>query len=65
MSKYTRSTNLAAYIACGVAVGSAVGTAAAMMISAKKKKPVGIREKAISAADTMGTVMQNIANMVR
>ena len=37
----------------------------AMMMSAKKNKPVGIREKAISAADTMGTIMQNIANMVR
>ena len=65
MTKHKNSTNLAAYIACGVAVGSAVGTAAAMMMSAKKNKPVGIREKAISAADTMGTIMQNIANMAR
>jgi energy-coupling factor transport system ATP-binding protein len=38
MTKHKNSTNLAAYIACGVAVGSAVGTAAAMMMSSETLK---------------------------
>lgn len=58
-------TNYAKYIACGMVVGSAIGTAAAVMMSTKKKKPEGIREKALSAVDTMGSIMQSIAHMSR
>ncbi|MBE6588326.1 MAG: hypothetical protein E7647_07940 [Ruminococcaceae bacterium] len=65
MSKHSRNAGFAGYIAAGMVIGSAIGTAAAVMMTAKKKKPEGIREKAMNAMDTMGSVMQNIANMVR
>ncbi|MBQ4067533.1 MAG: hypothetical protein IJD22_07815 [Clostridia bacterium] len=65
MAKHSHSGGYAGYIACGIILGSAIGTAAAVMMTAKKKKPSGIREKAFSAVDTVGTVMQNIAQMVR
>ncbi len=64
MNKRTDTANLAKYIAYGMVLGSAVGTAAAVMMTTKKKKPEGIREKAVNAVDTMGAVMQNIANMI-
>lgn len=64
MNKRTDTANLAKYIAYGMVIGSAVGTAAAVMMTTKKKKPEGIREKAVNAACTMGAVMQNIANMM-
>ena len=56
---------MAKYIAYGMVIGSAVGTCAAVLMTSKKKKPCGIREKAMSTVDTMGAIMQNIANMVR
>lgn len=65
MSKNSDMTCYAKYIACGMVLGSAIGTCAAVMMSTKKKKPEGIREKAMSAVDTVGAVMQNIANMSR
>lgn len=55
----------AGYIAVGMVIGSAIGTAAAVMMTTKKKKPEGFREKALGAVSTMGTVMHNIANMVK
>ena len=64
MNKRSDSANFAKYIAYGMVIGSAVGTAAAVMMTTKKKKPEGIREKAINAACTMGTVMQSIANII-
>lgn len=58
-------SSYAKYIACGMIIGSAVGTAAAVMMTSRKKKPEGIREKAVGAVDTMGAIMQSIANMAR
>ena len=65
MAKYNQSSDMAKYIAYGMVIGSAVGTCAAVLMTSKKKKPCGIREKAMSTVDTMGAIMQNIANMVR
>ncbi len=65
MSKHSSINSFTTYIACGMVVGSAIGTAAAVMMATKKKKPEGIREKAVCAANTMGAIMQNIANMAR
>ncbi len=65
MSRNNDMQNLAKYIACGMVIGSAIGTAAAVMMTTKKKKPQGIREKAVSTMDTVGTIMQNIANMAK
>lgn len=60
---------LAKYIACGMVIGSAIGTAAAVMMKAKKpqcrKKTECLREKAATAMDTVATVMQNFADMTR
>lgn len=60
---------LAKYIAGGMVIGSAIGTAAAVMMKSKKpqhrKKPECLREKAASAMDTVATVMQNLADMAR
>lgn len=65
MTKNQDTACLAKYIACGMVIGSAIGTAAAIMITTKVKKPGGFKEKALNAVDTMGTVMHNIANMAR
>ena len=65
MSKHSEGANLGKYIAVGMVIGSAVGTAAAVMMTTKKKKPSGFREKALSAFDTVGGMMQSIANMVK
>ena len=56
-------TSYKKYIAYGMIVGSAVGTAAAVMMTAKKKRPEGIREKALSTVGTIGSIMQSISNM--
>ncbi len=73
----TKNTNgmscLAKYIACGMIIGSALGTAAAVLLkNMKKTKSCGcsrtadtLRTKAANAMDTIGTVMQNIADMTR
>ena len=58
-------SSYAAYIACGMILGSAVGTAAAVMMTTKKKKPESFKEKAVSAVGTVGSVMQSIANMAK
>ncbi|GEM_PF-5926063 len=65
MSKNNETTNLAKYIACGMVIGSAIGTAAAVMMTTKKKKPEGFKERALGAVDTMGTIMHSFANMVK
>ena len=73
MSKHNdQMAYMAKYIACGMVVGSAVGTAAAVMMNQKKKnkckackKPDTFREKAASAMDTVGSIMQNIADITR
>ncbi len=65
MSKHSEAQGYAKYIACGMVLGSAIGTAAAVMMTTKKKKPEGFREKALSAVDTMGTVLHSIANMTK
>ncbi len=65
MSKHSDNTGYGKYIAWGMVIGSAVGTAAAVMMTTKKKKPSGFREKALSAVDTVGGMMQSIANMVK
>ena len=63
--KASNMTNYATYIACGMVLGSAIGTAAAVMMTSKKKKPEGLREKAVSTMDTVGSVMQSIAHMAK
>lgn len=73
MSKHNDQMScVAKYVACGMVVGSAIGTAAAVMMKtkhamkAKKKSPaVCIRDKAATAMDTVGTIMQNLADMTR
>ena len=65
MSKHSQKTGFGRYIACGLVIGSAVGTCAAVMMTAKKSKPEGIRDKALVAVDAVGGVMQSIANMIR
>lgn len=64
---------LAKYIACGIIIGSALGTGAAVfMKSCKKQKSCKcskttdvIRSKAANAMDTIGAVMQNLADITR
>lgn len=63
--KSVNMTSFAGYIACGMVIGSAIGTCAAVMMTTKKKKPEGIREKAVNAVDTVGTIMQSIASMAK
>lgn len=65
MSKHSQRTGFAKYIACGLVIGSAVGTCAAVMMTTKRTKPEGIREKAFLAMDAVGGAMQNLANMIR
>lgn len=71
MSKHANQMNsMARYIACGMVVGSAVGTAAAVMLksknSSKKNPPMQcLRDKAANAMDTVGCIMQNLADMTR
>lgn len=65
MSKKNDSSCLGKYIAMGLVVGTAVGTCAAVMMTAKKKKPEGFRERALEAFGTVGTIMHNISNMAR
>ncbi|MBR6677036.1 MAG: hypothetical protein IKL24_06875 [Clostridia bacterium] len=65
MSKHSQKTGFAKYIACGLVIGSAVGTCAAVMMTTKRSKPEGIRDKALVAVDAVGGVMQSIANMIR
>lgn len=65
MSKHSEATSLGKYIAIGMVIGSAVGTAAAVMMTTKKKKPEGLREKALNAVDTVGSVMHSFANMMK
>jgi len=65
MSKHHAKSNFAKYIACGMVIGSAVGTCAAVMMTTKKSRPEGIRDKAFNAVDTVGSVMQNIAHMMK
>ena len=64
---------LAKYIACGMIIGSALGTGAAVLLKSMKKQnsckcsgTMGtIRHKAADVMDTIGAVMQNIADMTR
>ena len=60
---------LAKYIACGMVIGSTIGTAAAVMMKTRRrpqhKKTDVIREKAAGAMDTVAAVMQNLADMTR
>ncbi len=71
MSKHNDQMScIAKYVTCGMVVGSAIGTAAVVMMktkhSMKKKSPVNtLRDKAATAMDTVGTVMQNLADMTR
>lgn len=71
MSKHNDQMScMAKYIACGMVVGSAIGSAAAVMMKTKstmKKKPQMhcLRDKAATAMDTMGSIMQNLADMTR
>ncbi len=64
----TQMICLAKYIACGMVIGSTIGTAAAVMMKARRpqhKKTDIIREKAAGAMDTVAAVMQNLADMTR
>ena len=65
MTKHSDMSSVAKYIACGMVLGSAIGTCATVMMTTKQKKPEGLREKAVSAIDTVGSVMQNIAHMAK
>ena len=65
MSKHSEMSDCAKYIAWGMVIGSAVGTAAAVMMTTKKKKPEGFREKALSAACAVGDIVHSIANMAK
>lgn len=65
MAKNHGASSFAGYIACGMVIGSAIGTAAAVMMTSKKRKPEGFRERALCAVDTMGSVMHSIANMAK
>lgn len=65
---------LAKYIACGMIIGSALGTGAAVMIKTNKhskscggmkKTTSSLRNKAANAMDTIGVVMQNLADFTR
>ena len=64
---------LAKYIACGMIIGSALGTGTAVLLKSTKKshpckcmkKTELIRGKAANAMDTIGTIMQNLADMTR
>ena len=64
----TQMICLAKYIACGMVIGSTIGTAAAVMMKTRRpqhKKTDIIREKAAGAMDTVAAVMQNLADMRR
>ncbi len=54
--------NLARGMIAGIVIGSAVGVAVKTATQPRKKK---IAKTAGRALDTMGSVMQNIADMVR
>ena len=63
-SKQNSMASVAKYVACGIIIGSAVGTAATVMIKSHKK-PSTLKEKAAAAMDTVGTIMQNVADFTR
>lgn len=64
---------LGKYIAWGLIIGSALGTGCAVLMKSMKKqknckcqkKAYMLRDKAACAMDTIGTVMQNLADMTR
>ena len=60
---------LAKYIACGMIIGSALGTGTAVLIKTTKKSNCStshmLRGKAANAMDTIGVVMQNLADITR
>ncbi len=51
-------------VAAGIVIGSAV-CAVAMGCGAMKPKKKTVRYKAVNALDTVGTIMQNIADCAR
>ena len=74
MTKHKNQMNcFAKYIACGIIIGSALGTGAAVLMKSMKKqksckcmkKGNCLRDKAACAMDTIGSVMQSIADMTR
>lgn len=78
MSKNNKEMScLAKYIACGMIIGSALGTGAAVLIKTTKKPEKSckscsckstadmLRNKAANAMDTVGTIMQNLADFTR
>ncbi len=60
----TKKMDAAKYVVCGMVIGSAVGTAVSVMLKSKHK-PQGFREKAAAAMDTVGVIMQNMADFTR
>lgn len=60
----TKKMDAAKYVVCGMVIGSAVGTAVSVMQKGKHK-PQGLREKAGCAMDTVGVIMQNMADFTR
>ena len=54
---------------CGMIVGAAVGAVVTCMLKSKKgckcMKKAGLRDKAADAMETVGSVMQSIADMAR
>lgn len=59
-----KKADAAKYVVCGMVIGSAVGTAVSVMMKSKHK-PQGLREKAAAAMDTVGAIMQNMADFTR
>ncbi len=55
--------SVSSYVIWGIVIGSAVGTAASVMM--KQKSHPCIRKKAVNALETAGTVMQNLANIAK
>ena len=59
--KFNKSVS--SYVLWGIVIGSAVGTAASVMI--KQKSHPCIRKKTAHALETAGCVMQNLANIAK